>query len=129
MALSKDKKKQAICIKCGEAGLYLIPTQHHVYIECRSGHAWQEKYLDQGGTITRPHTAVECIEDLFTPEEKILYERITTELEEHTDYYKNADTLEKVMHLCQKCQASEQEIYTIFKIITLYQRAMETTQN
>jgi hypothetical protein len=127
LVLSRDKKKSATCIKCGEAGLYLIPTEHDLYIECKSGHAWREKYLEQGGTIPRPAAVVSCIEDLFTAEEKKLYDRITRELEEHTDYYKNADTLEKVAHLCQKCQASEQEIYTVIKIITLYHKAVGTT--
>lgn len=123
MASFKDRTKLATCIKCGETGLYLIPTEDYVYIECKSGHAWQENYADQGGNFPRPQTVVRQIEDLLTPEEEKLYQRITGELEQHADYYKNADTLEKVMHLCQECQANEQEIYTIFKIITLYHKA------
>ncbi|NLZ38848.1 MAG: hypothetical protein GX893_04490 [Firmicutes bacterium] len=123
MASSKDKKKPATCIQCGEAGLYIIPTEKDVYIECKGGHAWREQYIDQGGTYPRPKTIVKRLEDMFSPPEKELYLRISAELESNSAYYKEADTWEKINRLCEQCNANEQEIYTIFKIITLYHKA------
>jgi hypothetical protein len=123
LASSKDRKKLATCIQCGEAGLYIIPTDDDVYIECKSGHAWREQYIDQGGTHPRPKTVVKQLEDMFTPPEKELYLRISAELEKNSTYYKKADTWEKINHLCEQCNANEQEVYTIFKIITLYHKA------
>lgn len=123
MASSKDKKKLATCIQCGEAGLYIIPTEKDVYIECTSGHAWREQYIDQGGTHARPKNVVKHLEDMFTQAEKALYRCISAELEKNSVYYKHAEALEKINHLCEQCNADEQEVYTIFKIITLYHKA------
>gem|GEM_PF-711025 len=119
-----DKTKERTCQLCGKPVQYKVPAENYLYFECRQGHGWREYYQDQGGTRPRPAKVIKCLEDLLTAEQKKIYSCITAILTDGKIMQWQIDILEKINYFCEKCHASKQEIYQVFKLITLYHKAM-----
>lgn len=58
------------------------------------------------------------IEDMLTPEEKELYEKVLDDIAKNEDFYTNSTAEEITYHLIEECGFDRELIYKLFKKIT-----------
>lgn len=111
------------CPECGQSAAIVIYTPTHAYYECADGHPWRENYTDQDGALPRPDNTVVSIEDLLSPDQTSLYQRILAEIESDSVFFQNAEPLAIINRLKENCLADERDIAVILKKVALFYNA------
>ncbi|HHX74199.1 MAG TPA: hypothetical protein GX699_04775 [Firmicutes bacterium] len=114
------------CPRCKVVGQFIIPLEEAVYLECIRGHGRHEPYAASGGTRPKPGQVVHGVEDLLSAEHRELYRCIRRVLAKDSLFNEQAGTIGQINYFCRLCGADEQAVYTVFKMITLYHKAVRS---
>lgn len=58
------------------------------------------------------------LDDMLTPDEKELYEKVLEDIAENEDFYSNSTAEEITYHLIEECGFDKEAIYRLFTKIT-----------
>jgi len=116
--------EQTPCPSCGVVGQFIIPLEEAVYLECIRGHGRHEFYAGFGGTRPKPQQVVRSVEDLLCTKHRELYLCIRRVLAKDSLFNEQADAIGQINYFCRHCNADEQSVYTVLKMMTLYHKAV-----
>ena len=105
------------CKVCNTSEILKINKENQVEFECESGHIWKEDYVDKGGLHKRPKTYDLTIEDTLFNDQKVLYKKVLTEIENNKDLYENSNPEKIIKTITDKMGVSEIDMYKLFQKI------------
>ncbi|AOY77457.1 hypothetical protein [Clostridium formicaceticum] len=113
------------CKECNSTEVIKINKPEHVRFQCKQGHTWVEEYVDKGGSHRRPKSYKIKVEDILFPSEKILYEKVLSEIAKNQNFFISSNPEKVINYLTEKCKFNQEEIYRLFKKITKFNNKVE----
>lgn len=116
------------CKECNEEEIVKLYRKDNVKFVCKKGHVWYEDYEENGGIHSRPKSYEITLEQTLFPSEKVLYKKVLREIE-NNPWLANATAEDMTSHLVDKCKFDKEELYRLFKKITIYNEKILNKKN
>jgi len=110
------------CQVCNTGEVIKLCKPEYVLFVCKNGHKWTEDYADKGRNHERPLSYEITLEDILFPGEKVLFDKIMSEIGKNIDYYKTSTAEEITNYLIKECNFDKEDIYRLFRKITNFNK-------
>lgn len=104
----------------------VIRTEQHKVVKfyCRNGHSWSEKYIDEGGFHQRPEAYNKDFKNILFPKEKIIYEKLLSEIGKNITFFKTASPEEVTNYLVDNCNLDKKNLLLLFKKVDEFNKGI-----